>query len=241
MTTQSKIIGTGSLLVVIALAVSSTHAGQQWQKWNGGTEDIEFGITQNVGGMPTATISAFEIGYNGAYGVGSDIPFPGWGETFVPPATAPLLSAQLRLSSFSSETASGPLEIAVWTFDASTQQTGYRLAFDDVLAQNYNYDLTSAPQSTFDMSSFGVTLQAGSEYMLTFVPLNGFTGHAYVQSALNIYPDGETYLEVPEPSNIALIACAAAPFAIRRRVGLGDRRIAIPRQPLRASALACGG
>lgn len=174
-------------LFSIQLGAGWAEAGfQNWEPSVGG--DLEFGITSLVSAVEEDAPWVFEGGYNGANWFDKDNTL---GQTFTVSSDRLLQSVTTRVNAWNN--AVGQFEMAIYEFDQSSKSTTNRLAFVTGDADSYRYDLLSVPMSTFDMSSFNVTLTAGQPYMLTFRGMESSVGTFSVQSASNIYGGGIIY------------------------------------------------
>jgi len=151
-------------------------------------DDLEFGITAQVTGVPENDPWIFEVGYNGAYWFDKD---NGIGQTFSVPSDRQLQSIAVRVNTAGG--AFGEFEVALYAFDAASQTATARLAFTTGNAADYAYNLTTVPVSEFDLSAFGVMLVAGQTYMLTIRGMENSGGSFFVQCGSNLYGGGSVH------------------------------------------------
>jgi hypothetical protein len=195
-------------------------------------EDVEYGVTALVEGVPILNPTTLETGYSGAYWWGNPIyglEFTGIAQTFTVPSLRTLQSIQLRVGSFNYDQPSGPFEVSIFKFDSLSGSPVEELAAISANAEDYLFELNSVPVSSFDFSSYNLTLDPTETYALTVTPTATFGGGLLtLQSATDIYPDGSAYFlgkspaspaPVPEPSAMwLLVSGIAGLIGFRRRV-----------------------
>lgn len=208
MKTPRRLIVLFAAVSVWATAHDCPAQGVLWQPVP--QEEVEFGVSAVFGDMPVQFPSVFETGYNGAYYFGFDgLSFQGMAQTFTIPSLRTLQSIELRVGRFSVwQSVSGQFEVAIYRFDALSGTPADKLAGVLANAQDYyQFDLVSnVPVSSFDFSSFNVSLNPAETYALAVTPTATFVGLLTLQAAGDIYPGGTAYslTVVPEPNTIAL-------------------------------------
>lgn len=197
----------GVLFGAVLVLTAARDCPAQVIYWQSLPNEVEFGVTASIGGSLVQSPSAFEPGYDGAWLFGNSM-FYGMGQTFIVSSTRTLQSIELRVGGMNAQPTYGQFEVAIYEFDPISASPTLKLGAVLANAQDYyNIDLVNAPVSSFDFSSFDISLQSGKTYALAVTPTDTFTGGLLsLQAALDIYPGGTAYslVVVPEPNMIAL-------------------------------------
>lgn len=213
------IFGIASALAAARVCPAQTNI------WRAASGEVQFGVTALVGGVAVQSPSALEAGYNGAWVFGAPLLY-GMGQTFTVPSSRTLQSIQLRVAGMNDQPVTGQFEVAIYDFDIQSDSPDQKLAAVLANAQDYyQIDLTQAPVTSFDFSSFDVSLDPSQTYALSVMPTSTYAGGSLtVQAALDIYPGGSAYYVsvIPEPGSFALCGLGLV-FLLgltqRRRVG----------------------
>ena len=146
-------------------------------------------------------------------------------ETFSVPSLRQLQSIQLRVGLANNIPAIGQFEVALYRWDPLNAAFDSKLAAVLADAQDYQFDLLHVPVSSFDFSSFNVSLNPLENYAFAVTPTSTFSGTLTLQGARSIYPGGEAFSlsVVPEPSVVALyglgvVLSSGAVVARRRKI-----------------------
>lgn len=207
MTTARRLI---VLFGVSALAAAYDCGAQvfHWQPLGPG--EVEFGVTAVIGGIPVQSPSVLEAGYNGGWWFGnpwSGNPYNGMAQTFIVQSPRTLQSIELRVGRFN-EQPSGQFEVAIYRFDTLSGNPAEKLAAVLANAEDYPFAILSVPVSSFDFSSFNVSLNSAETYALAVTPTSTFAGGLLtLQSAGDIYPGGQAYsLSDTQPPQVSCLA-----------------------------------
>ena len=164
--------------------------------------EVEFGLTSQVGDSVVSDPWAFETGYNGACVIGYDLLW-GMGQTFKASNEGTLQSIELRVGN-SGLGATGEFEVALYevVLAEGTIVDYTRIASIFRLAEDYLYDTGwNVPVSSFDFSHFDIALSLAKTYAFAVLPTSSLDGRITVQSALDIYPEGNAWtIIIPEPA-----------------------------------------
>jgi len=189
--------------LIIAFGISALgtahHCQSEVLHWQPFPWEVEFGVTAVSDGVLIRSPWTIEEGYNGGWWWGTQDGLAyGMAQTFLVPSSRTLKSIQLRVGRITFPQPSGEFEVAIYGFDSQNGTPAERLAAVLANAEDYPFELTSVPMSSFDFSGCNLALKPSVTYALVVTPTATFNGGLMsLAGATDIYPGGSAYFLYP--------------------------------------------